>query len=300
MLGFPASWTHRGFAFNAHLYADGTPDEAYVHATVTIDERRILTGYRDLREPLHLAQGGTLGRVHKNMTLIQLVGRIQVADATQAASISDRERELLVAFDPYLCYLDSPSTDGAYALDFSEATLDTTNYPSGIVLLRYYCRPTERPLMSEHLNERGWRNYSLALVAPDPRCYEQSSGSLVLTPGSPSGNIINRGSVPGPLRATILMAGSGAANFTITVGGVALVLNLAGLAAGQTCVVTMETCGPYGRGRRVVAPAGTEAFSRKTSGAATWLTAPAGTTAASIANTTNVASCTLEWKHSRP
>ncbi len=292
MLLYPASYAHKAFAFNAHLNADGTVNESNVHATVTIDARSIVTGYRDLRDPLHLAQGGSLGRVHKAMTLIRLAGRIEVPDVTQPQSISDAERAMLVAFDPYACYVDSPATDGAYAFDFTEGTTDATNYPAGHIHLRYYCRPTERPAMDERVGEN-YRGYTLSLVAPDPRCYEQTLGSLVLTPGSPTGNVVNTGNVPGPLTFTLVMAGNGHASFTLN----GFVLNLAACGA-TTIVVNMETCGPYGRGRRIT-KAGAEAFSLKTSGVTTWLTAPVGTTAFTMTNTTNVTSCTIGWGNAR-
>ena len=293
MLLYPASYAHKSFAFNSHLAADGTNVETNVNTTTTIDARSIVTGYRDLREPLHLAQGGTLGRVHKNMTLIRLAGRMEATDAAQPKGLSDREREMLAAFDPYLCYLDSPSTDGAYAFDFTEPTADTTNYPAGHIHLRYYCRPTERPSMEERIGENGWRGWALSLVAPDPRCYEQTLGSRVLTPGSPTGNVVNTGNVPGPLRITLVMAGNGSASFTIN----GFVLNLA--ASGtSTIIANMETCGPFGRGRRIT-KAGVDAFSLKTSSATTWLTAPVGTTSFTISSTTNVTSCTVEWGNAR-
>jgi len=298
MLDFPASYAHKTFAFNSHRNADGTPNESNVNTTVTIDARSIVTGFRDLRDPLHLAQGGSLGRVHKAMTLVRLAGRIEAPDITQQKSISDREREMLVAFDPYICYTDSPSTDGAYAFDFTEPTADSTNYPAGHIHLRYYCRPTERPAMEERVGENGWRGYTLALVAPDPRCYESALGSLSLTPGAPSGVVENKGNVASPLRATITMGGAGAANFTISDGTTSFILNLAGLSAGNVVVANMETSGPFGAGRSVTV-GGVAAFSRKTSAATTWLSVPAGETTFTITNTTNVTTCVLAWGHAR-
>ena len=293
MLLYPASYAHNSFALNGHFRSDGTIDETLVHQTVTIDARSISTTYRDMRDPLHLAQGGVLGRVHKGMTLIRLAGRIEATDAAQPEGISDMERAMLAAFDPYLCYIDSPSTDGAYAFDFIERTADTTNYPAGHIHLRYYCRPLERPTMDERLGENGWRGFALALVAPDPRCYEQTLGSLTLTPGSASGAVVNNGTVPGPLRVTLTMSGNGAANFTLN----GFVLNLAACGA-STIVVNMETCGPFGRGR-LITKAGVEAFTLKTSDATTWLTVPVGSTTFTMTNTTNVTSCVLAWGHAR-
>lgn len=298
MLAYPASYAHGSFAFQAHLNADGSPNAAYAQNTVTIDGRTIDRTYRDGRDVYHLGQGGSLGRSHKGMTLIRFDGRILAPNTTQLATVSDKERAMLAAFDPALCERDSPSTEGAYAFDFIEATADTTTYPTGRISLRYWARPMSAPQMSERLGEGGVRRYALGLIAPDPRCYEQSEQTLALTPGSASGNVINRGTVPAPLKATILMAGAGASNFTITRGGVSFVLNLSTATNGQSVVVVMETCGPYGRGRYIT-KAGAEAFSLKTSAASTWLDAPVGTTSFSISNHTNVTSCTLAWHSAR-
>jgi hypothetical protein len=94
------------------------------------------------------------------------------------------------------------------------------------------------------------------------------------------------------------MAGAGASNFTITRGGVSFVLNLSTVTTGQTVAVIMETCGPWGRGRYIT-KVGVEAFSLKTSTAATWLDAPVGTTSFVMSNHTNVTSCTLNWYSAR-
>jgi len=298
MLTHPATFAHGTFTFNAHRNADGTPNAASLSDTVTIDNRTIDPSFRDGRDAYHLGTGGSLGRVHKGMKLIRIDGRIIGPLATQEASVSDKERAMLAAFDPALCYRDSPSTDGAYAFDFSEPTTDTTNYPTGLILCRYYARPMGSPQMIDRLGDAGVRRYALGLIAGDPRCYEQTAQTLVLTPGAATGNVVNRGTVPSPLSVAIVMSGAGASNFTITRGGVAFVLNLTTASNGQTITVVMETCGPYGRGRYIT-KAGTETFSLKTSAATTWLDVPVGTTSFAITNTTNVTSCTLSWRPAR-
>lgn len=297
MLNYPADFGHNNFAFNAHLNSDGTPIRSAVHATVSIDEREINTGYRDLKDPLHLGTGGTLGRIHKNMTSLRLGGRIQARDASQKADLSDKERALLAAFDPALCLRDSPTTDGAYPYNFSEPTTDTTNFPSGIMPLRYYMRPDGRPRLRAVLNEKGWRQYALALVAPDPRQYAQTESTLVLSSGTPSGNVINIGNVPAPLKVTIVLSGNGNSAFTITRSGVAFILNLSAVGA-STVVVVFETCGPYGRGRYITRN-GVENAALKTSGASTWLDAPIGTTNFVLSNTTAITSATFAWYAAR-
>jgi hypothetical protein len=299
MLRFPASFAHGAYAFNQHLNTDGSiKQDGSVNDAVLLDWRRIQPTYRDLRDPLHLAQGGQLGRVHKGMTLISLRGRIEVPDASQQRSLGDRERALKAAFDPYLCYRDSPLTDGAYAFDFTEETADTVTYANGRMLSRYYCRPTAQPSLEELVRDGASRPFSLALIAGDPRMYEQTEQTLVLTPGSPSGNVVNRGTTPAPLKMTIVMTGAGNAGFAITRGGVSFGLNLAGISGSNTFVVIMETCGPYGAGRTVTMN-GVNAFSRKNSGPSTWLDAPVGSSNFSINDSTGITSITLAWYSAR-
>jgi hypothetical protein len=299
VLRFPATFGHNSFAFNGHLNADGSLNNANMQNAVVLDSRRIDPSYRDLRDPLHLAQGGQLGRVHKGMTLISLRGRIQVPDATQQKTLGDRERAMKAAFDPYLCYRDSPTTDGAYAFDFTEETTDTATYPSGLIPLRYYCRPTSQPVLEEDVIKGASRAFSLALLAGDPRVYEQTEQTLVLANGS-NNFATNRGTTPGPVKLTVTMTGVGNAGFQVQNNSAGLVfqLNLSGTVNGDVIVVVMETCGPYGTGKTVTKN-GVSAFALKTSGPSSWLPMLVGSNQFSLVNPTNVSSAVLSWYSAR-
>jgi hypothetical protein len=288
------TWGHSSFLLNGHYNTDGTIDRSKVQDTYVVDERSFDPAFRDTRDPYHLAQGGALGRVHKGMAFGTLRGRILVPNASQQTSLTDKELALRSAFDPYLCYLDSVASEGAYALDWDELTADTTNFPSGRMPLRLYARPVATPRVTELASDSAVRPFSLALVAPDPRRFRQVESTLVLTPGSPSGSVANIGNVPAPLKATIVMAGAGNAAFTITRSGVSFILNLTTMIAADTVVVVFETCGPYARGRLITKNA-VENFALKTSAPATWLTAPVGSTTFTISNTGGLTSCTLGW-----
>lgn len=296
MLRYRVAYAHNSIVLNEHLSTLGVLDKTKLKDTIVLDERPMMDpAFRDLRDPLHLAQGGVLGRVHKGMLTVALRGRILVPDATQQAKLGDRERAIRAAFDPYLCYRDSPLTDGAYAFDFSDVTTDTATYGTtgpggmGIIPLRYYLRPLAMPRVGETLRDGASRPFSLALVAADPRMYEQSQPSYDLNPlgvYTPQ-TIPNGGTAPAPVVVDIHMSGAGASNFTITRGGVSFVLDLTGLSNGQIVRVVMETSGPFGIGKTV--KVGTvDAFSRKTSAANTWLDLPAGGAAWTLANRTNV------------
>jgi hypothetical protein len=309
MLRYRVAFAHNAFVLNEHLSTAGVIDKTKVKDTIVLDERPIMDpSFRDLREPLHLAQGGVMGRTHKGLLTLGLRGRIIVPDTTQQAKLGDRERALRAAFDPYGCYFDSPATDGVYALDFSDVTADTATYGTGgpggagIIPLRYYVRPQALARVGETLRDGASRPFSLGLIAPDPRMYEQAEQTLVLTPGAPTGNVINRGTTAGPLKLTVVMTGAGSAGFQVqlaaALGTINFRLDLSGLVNTDTVVVIFETCGPYGLGKTVKLN-GADAFTRKVTDAASWLYAPVGTTSVTISSATNVSTATLAWYSAR-
>jgi len=297
MLFYPASYAHGSFAFNNHLNADGTRKNAGMFNSFAIREVIENPAYRDLRDPYHLTQGGQLGRVHKGMRVIQLSGHVVVPDASQHASLADQGRIFRAAFDPAICYRDSPSTDGAYAFTYTEDTLDTGNWAGGRIPLQYFLRPIQQPFLAEKVDDGGWRDWRLAMLAADPRAYGQTEQLLTLTPGSPAGNVTNLGNTAAPLQATITMTGAGSASFTIARASVSFILNLSGFVNTDVCVVLFEKSAPYGARGRYITKNGTENATLKTSAASTWLDVPTGATSFAISNTTNVASCALRWYH---
>jgi hypothetical protein len=289
---------HKSIKFNEQ-WSTASPPVAVpskFNDTITIDRGLVRPQYRDTRDALHLGQGGTAGRVHKGMLLLSVSGRILTPNATQAASLTDKEMALRLALDPYECYRDSPTTDGVYALDWQEPTADTTNYPTGWIALRRYARPIAQPETVWAITDGGVIQWSCGFACPDPRLYEQTAQTSTGSPGTRS--LVNLGNVPAPLRVTITMGGAGDSNFTITRSSVAFILDLSGLTTGNIVVVTMETSGPFARGKRITV-AGTDAFNRKTSAATTWLDVPVGTTSFTVANTTNITSLVYDWLHTR-
>ena len=297
-----ATYAHKSLVLNEHFSGDPPVlDRTKVQDHIGIDRLIIRPKFRDTREALHLAQGGTMGRVHKGLLTLQAQGRIRVPNATQAASLEDREKALRLAFDPYECYRDSPTTDGVYALSWLEPTLDTTNYPTGWMPVTRYVRPVAQPETEWSIDDQSYRRWAVGLVAPDPRLYDTALGTHnVPTPGASNyHNLVNKGTIAGPLRVTITMSGAGESSFTVARAGVSFILDLTTMAASGVVVVNMETCGPFGIGRTIIKN-GTAAFALKTSGPTTWLDVPAGTTLFGIFNGTNVANVLYEWGHARP
>ena len=294
------TYGHKSFVFNEHYTAGAPPtvDITKVHDEVTIDRYLVRPAYRDTRDPLHLGQGGTAGRVHKGILVVSMMGRILVPDGSQSASHADKEAALRLALDPYECYRDSPSTEGVYALDYYAPTTDTTNYTNGWISYRRYGRPMAQPETVWSKEDRTQRQWACALACPDPRLYEQTVSQTTVTTPFSSTNLVNKGNIAAPLRVTVTMSGAGASNFTIARSGVSFILNLSGMVASDVVAAVMETCGPFGRGRRVTKN-GSEAFNLKTSGPTTWLDVPSGTTAFSFSNTTGITSILLEFHHAR-
>lgn len=298
MLRSKVTFGHNSFAFGEHFNADGTIDSTKAHDTVVLDERISDPAFRDTRDSYHLTTGGALGSSHKGMSFWRLRGRILVPDQTQQARLSDRERQLRAAFDPDLCLRDSPSTDGAYPLDWDEITAVSATYPTGRLPQRIYARPIGQPQIIERISDGTYRPFAVGLVAADPRIYEQTLGALTATAAGPA-SLVNNGSIAAPLRITIAMSAAGSANFAITRLGVTFSLDLSGLIAADEVQIVMETCGPFGIGRSVMVNR-VAAFSRKTSPPTSWLDVPAGTTLFTHANTTGIASVLYEWAHARP
>jgi hypothetical protein len=293
------TYAHKSLVLNEHYSGDPPVlDKTEVQNTITIDRMIVRPQYRETAEALHLAQGGTLGRVHKGLLTMQVQGRILVPNTTQMASMEDREKALRLAFDPYECYRDSPTTDGCYALSWLEPTLDTTNYPTGWMDVSRYVRPLRQPETEWTVNDQSNRRWSVVLEAPDPRLYDTVLASTSVAAAGPA-SVVNKGTIPGPLRVTITMSAAGASNFTITRSGVALILNLSTMVNTDVVVVIMETCGPFGIGKSIKKN-GASAFALKTSGPTTWLDAPVGTTSFTHTNTTGISAVLYEWAHARP
>lgn len=304
MLLFPVTWMHGTVSLNTSRDSVGEQVPTDSIAATVIDRVEIDPDFRDLMDPLHLATGGTLGRIHRGMKRIDIFGHSQVADAQRAdmnAALVDAITLLTAAFDPATCLRDSPSTEGAYELRFSDPTADIATYPAESISKVYYARPLRRLRTVEDNKFPVTRRWVASLVAPDPREYERTEQTLVLSPGTPSGAVVNRGTVAAPLKATIVMAGAGSGSFVISSNAIPFGVNLSGAAPGDVYVVTFESSGPYGTtvGRSITKNGVTQTLGLMTTLASTWKDVPVGSTTFTIANNTNVTSCTLAWHSAR-
>jgi hypothetical protein len=291
MLTRQATWGHGSYTFNEDRTSTGAVDPTKDDDRATLLQVRRSPGFRSQRDVYHLTQGGSPGRIVKGLLALQLSGALKVpASQDQMGDLNDREAALRAAFDPTLCDHDSPTTFGVYTFDFYEAT-NVVGY-SGWIPLRAYCRPESGVEITDQVNDQDNRAFGVTLVCFDPRLFEQTEVTRTLTPSTLSGTLINAGNSPSPLKATITMAGAGAANFTITRGSTTFVLDLSACANHDVVTVVFEACAPYGK--RAVSLNGVEKFALKVSPVTpTWMDVPIGTNTFVISNTTNVTTCVL-------
>lgn len=293
-----ATWAHNTYYFNEDRKADGTTDQTLAGDSATLLVVKRVPNFRSQRDVYHLIQGGSPGRILKGLLGLQLSGIIKVTPmsdipaANLTGALNDREALLRAAFDPSLCDHDSPTTFGVYTFDWYEATNDLTNYATGFIPLRAWCRPESGVEITDRIDDQDSRAFGITLVCFDPRVYEQTEVALSLTPAAPSGALVNRGNSPSPLAAVITMGGAGSATFTITRGATTFILNLSACTAGQAVTVVFENCAPYGK--RTILLGTAETFSLKvTPVSPTWMDVAPGSNTFSISNTTNVTSCLL-------
>jgi hypothetical protein len=292
------SFAHNSFIFNEHLDSSGVSDPSKEADTYLLTAVRPVPSFRSQRDVYHLAEGGSPGEVHAGLKMLSLSGLVKVGPTdSQLADLEDHTRALLAAFDPRLCYRDSPSTNGVYALDYYARTKDTTNYATGWIPLRMYVRPEGAVECPITVDDQFSRPFGITVVAFDPRVYEQSEITSSHTPAATTKDLINLGDAPSPLKATITMAGAGASNFTITRSGVSFILDLSGCSAADVVTVVMEECAPYGM--RKITKGAVEAAALRTSAPSTYLDVPKGTTSFAIANHTNVTTCVLAFRPAR-
>jgi hypothetical protein len=154
----------------------------------------------------------------------------------------DKTQDLLAAFSPTLALAADTANAGFLAFDFIQPTADiatwpTSTYPYGIPM-RYYLRPSSPPLFVLKRDEVGGdetqglaHRFDLNLLARDPRKYLQSETSYTITTSTQTGTY--RGDYPSKPIVTFSVTATGHSAFTLTVNGVANVLNLSSVSSGS-------------------------------------------------------------------
>jgi hypothetical protein len=216
--------------------------------------------------------------VTRNAMTVSLSG---VARASSYKRLFDMLHDLAFAMDA----ASMTASDAAAVADltFSTPTADSTNYAAGYVPSKYIVRPRQMPTPTVSQFNGTSFPFTCEFTVLDPRRYWTGTVTPKTATGTIDNSLATYRSWP---TLTLTMSGAGSATYTISVGGVPLVLNLSGRSNGQTVVVDFE--------KKKITVNGTENASLYVSG--TFFEIGTGAAQAlSITNTTNTAS-SLSWK----
>lgn len=154
----------------------------------------------------------------------------------------DKTQDLLAAFSPTLAYAADSANAGFLAFDFIQPTADTASWPTATyaygIPLRYYLRPVGPPAYTLRRDEVGGdetqglsHRFDISLIAKDPRKYAQTETSYTITTSTQTGTY--RGDYPTKPIITFAVTATGSSAFTLTVNGIANVINLSAVSSGN-------------------------------------------------------------------
>jgi len=285
---FPLSY--RGLTLNRHRSAAGAYVKTYETRTIrvdTFDYSRVQL--RDQREALSLVTGGLLGDATESFRYISLTGSII---APTGSELEDDIAQFLQTFDLEESIIASEATKGITALVFTCPT-DIVNY-APYQLEKFMVRPAGYPVIRERRSGGSAVPFALELIAEDPRRYRDAQTIKVLNSGGWSIACPNWNAAVGrqvsPL-VTIVMAGSGASNFTLSDGVDSFVLDLSDSSVADVITIDMATA--------IIRRNGAMAASIRTSTVDTFLAIPRNGVTMAATNTTNVTSCTISYYEAR-
>jgi hypothetical protein len=251
--------------------------------TIELNSAQPLTQIQSDIEAHDNREGSEAWGAIKTARIIRIQGVIR---APTLGRLHDQIKSLAAAFDPNKTTLDNPSVQGFLPYDFSVPTLDTTNYPSGLVPSRYYARAQNLPEPAIAYDKGYTGAFHLDLFMRDPRRYLQAQSQFGLTSGDLDNRLADFRSWPS-LTLTMTGAGSATTTFTNTTLGLALVLNLSSTTNGQTVVVDFE--------QRFISIAALSRMDLYGSGDYWWMK-PGVLNAFTTANLTNISALLLTWR----
>jgi hypothetical protein len=193
-------------------------------------------GYREKRaqDDGYDASDVTLG-----MRSISLHGYIYGYDR---GDLFDRLQDLRSALTPSSSYHESPGLQGYLPLQFYMPTNHVTDFPAGYKQLMMLARPVNQP---EHVVKRDAGAFGIdtegaaiewnaPLEAKDPRFYVWPQ-SEVLFSATKTGNLVNRGDYPAPLKFIFTVPGSApGGSVLVEVGGSRMRITVPNSTVNQT------------------------------------------------------------------
>lgn len=167
---------------------------------------------------------------------------VVTAYGTSEGDFWDKAQDLVTGFTPTVAYAADSANRGFLALDFYQPTADvatwpTSAYPDGIPM-RYYVRPQASPTYMVERDKDGGtasdprsKTFDINLVARDPRKYLQSQTTATITTSTQT--VTYKGDYPTPAIITFSLSATGNSAFTLTLGGLAVVINLSSQSSGS-------------------------------------------------------------------
>lgn len=184
------------------------------------------------------ADGSDAGDVFQGSRRIRFAGTLY---AKSRALLFDALWDLRAALNPVLAQREEPLDKGYRPLYFSVPTNRQEDYPSGVIELKVFALPRGIQHVTQRDNLGGEELDALALpfsgsfLCKDPGIYSASPVEVEPTPASTSvtGTWDNRGNYLAKFNALIVV-GSGAGNFTATVGDSVLTVTIPASSGDRT------------------------------------------------------------------
>lgn len=288
-MNFTAPVSYGGLSINTAVAAPGIPTRGYRLDRFS-PEPPPPSSYVEKRA---LADGLDVGDVYLSG---RGFGLVVTALGTSAGDFWDLSQDLFAAFSPTIAYASDSAERGFTAFDFYQPTADivtwpTSAYPNGIPM-RYYMRPSSGPAYTlerstDIAGDRGHaKPFTIPMTARDPRKFLQSAtttGQFTTSFQTAS----YRGDYWTHPIVTFSVSSAGHSAFTLTIGGLAIVLDLASLSTGTLIF-------DYGKRTLIGANSGESHAGRITSSAG-YAVIESGTTY-KYTNPTGISTCTMTYR----
>ncbi len=208
--GVHLSIAYNGLTLNADADTVESTTEGAGPSTYVIDAIAPRTALDYTLEPNQQRSGVEIYNPRKAARVVTLRGRIL---AKSFADLYDRIEDLAVAFDPDNIAWFYGDADMFLPLTFSTPTLDTVNYPTGLMACEYFAIPAAMP--EPVIGPEGQSaTFHVDMLMRDPRRYLQTTDSLV-----GNGTITNIGDFRSWPTISATVTGHGSATFTVAVTG---------------------------------------------------------------------------------
>jgi hypothetical protein len=139
----------------------------------------------------------------------------------------DLAQAFITALTPTAAYDDAPGDRGFMPLDFYVPTMNTVDFPSGLIHKQVFARPVRQPSLIYIDDRTGGDDdqplsleWTALMECRDPRVYffTTTETSISASAGSDSGNLVNKGDYPAPINIMLVVAAASPAGSWSFVG----------------------------------------------------------------------------------